>query len=345
MTTAIRVLIADDSAIARLILRQGLSQTPAIGEIITANDGLEAIQLAVQYKPDIVLMDVEMPEMDGYEATRWLMKHHPLPILVITNLDAQAISLRMLEIGAIDVLNKPQLNRHEQMQQMIRQVQSIVAHYRQTEAPNLPPSPQQRPPTLHLPSNTSIVGIAASTGGPRTISKLFQRLIPPLPWPIVVTQHISEGFSKGLAQWLNNQTSIPVELAKDHTRLQTNHIYIAPDNRHMEVHRGLIHLRVEAPEANIRPSANVLFASIAHSYGSQAIAIVLTGMGEDGKEGARLIRQRGGLVIAQEESECIVYGMPRAIVEAQLANMILTTDEIAFLLNRASSLSQAQPSY
>ncbi len=335
MSNPIQVLIADDSALARLFLKQALSHDPAIGTVITATNGREAIQLTTRYHPDIVLMDVEMPEMDGYEAVQWLMAHHPLPILVITALDKQAVSLRMLGAGAIDVTQKPHGgDTTAYAQQLKQQIKKIV--WRRRDRNSLPVDQSARSVILPTLPRFDVIGIASSTGGPSALKTLLQQVSVLLPWPIVIVQHITNGFGAGLAHWLNTQTILTVQVARNYEHIAPGHVYIAPDNYHMEIDSDVVRLRQDSFVNNVRPSADILFASLAESYREKVLALVLTGMGEDGLEGSRRIREKGGFVVAQAPQECVVYGMPHAVVQAQVANITLTLAQMATMIDDAA---------
>jgi len=334
MSGTIQVLIADDSALSRLFLKQALRHDPAIGSIITATNGREAIRLATLHHPDIVLMDVEMPEMDGYEAVQWLMAHHPLPILVITGLDKQVVSLRMLGAGAIDVIQKPHGDASAYALTLTRHIKAIVAH--QTAALQREKVPQMHRSALPVLPSLQAIGVASSTGGPSALKTLLRQIKAPLPWPIIIVQHITQGFGAGLARWLDAQTVLTVQLAHDHEHIEPGHVYIAPDNCHMEICGGFVHLHEGSFVNHVRPSADILFASLAETYGREVLALVLTGMGEDGLEGSRRIRQKGGFVVAQSPQECVIYGMPQAVVQARVANVTLTLAQMAALINDAA---------
>lgn len=345
----LRVLLVDDSRTARALLRQLCDDDPRLTVVGEAGDGPRAVELVASLRPSIVVMDIEMPGFDGIEATRRIMAQTPTPILIVTaHYDAQdvALSLRAVEAGALSILHKPggpgspafrqDAARFVRLVKALAGVQTVRRHLagRSTQAQH----PGTRPPkTLDLPPTPlRVLGVAASTGGPAALYLLLGLLPAQLAVPVLVVQHIADGFAPGLTLWLAGATDLPVRLAQDGERLSAGTVYVAPDRRHLEVSRqGLAALTDSTPVAGFRPSATVLFQSLAQVYGSSAVGVVLTGMGSDGLEGARALRRAGAPVLAQDADSSVVFGMPRAVAEAGLATSVGSIEQLARTLSAA----------
>lgn len=338
-----RVLVVDDSPTARLLIVEILRADPALEVVGQAKDGLEALALVKKLRPDIVTMDVQMPVLDGFAATKRIMVEAPLPILITTSLDPRvlAVSLEAIRVGALAVHAKPRDPRSpgfdEEARELVRQVKAmsqvkVVRHYE----PNLA--------RVTAPPNTTVVGvthtapaevvaIAASTGGPAAIHSILSSLPADFALPILVVQHISRGFAPGFASWLDGASHTRVKLAEEGETLEPGTAYVAVDDHHLVVSRARrIHLSSAAAVSGFRPSGTVLFESVATAYGRAAVAVILTGMGRDGVDGLRAIRQGGGLILAESEQTSVVYGMPAAAVQAGLADFVLPLDQVSAAL-------------
>jgi two-component system chemotaxis response regulator CheB len=334
----IRVLVVDDSATSRLLLVEILRADPEIDVIGQAADGLEGLEMVKRLRPDLVTMDVQMPKLDGFAATKRIMVEAPTPILIITSIDPHAltVSLEAVRMGALAVQGKPSdplsAGFDEQARDLVRQVKAmarikVVRHY-DPEPVRLPVSTAVTTASLSG-APAEVVAIAASTGGPAAIHRILTVLPADFPVPILVVQHISRGFTPGFAGWLDKASALRVKLAEEAEPLRAGTVYVGVDDRHLEVWPGrTAHLSAAPPVGGFRPSATALFASVAAAYGRTAVAVILTGMGRDGVDGLRDIRAAGGRTIAESEATAVVYGMPGATVHAGLADFILPLDQV-----------------
>jgi two-component system chemotaxis response regulator CheB len=317
-----------------------LQNTPDFQVVGTARNGVEAVRLALRLKPDVITMDVYMPEMDGFEATRQIMTEIPCPVVIISasaDKNQRDLSFNALQAGALSVLEKPTMNDSpEVFQALVRQVKlmsevKVVRRWSDSSA-RLTRHPAAELPALVRNSQPKIqlVAIASSTGGPGTLAEILSKLPATFPAPILVVQHITPGFSAGLASWLNQQTPLTVRLADHAEEPKPGQVLLAPDNHHLVVNSmGLVALQNTPPVSSQRPSANVLFQSVAQVYGSTAIGVILTGMGSDGADGLLAMRQAGAHTIAQDKETCVVFGMPAVAIELGAAEQILPANRIA----------------
>lgn len=341
----IRVLVAEDSPTAREYLIRILASDPGIEIVGEARDGIEAAACAARLRPDLIAMDLHMPNMDGLEATREIMNTTPTPIVIVTASTRGgdvARSMELLGAGALEVMMKPPSPGSPDFdaaaKRLIATVKSmaqvkVVRHRRPASAGDLqtPVQPLDRTPKTadEAKNRAAIVAVAASTGGPAALQFLLANLPADFSLPILVVQHITEGFSAGLASWLNSASPYRVKLAEHEEKLASRTVYLAPDARHLGVSsRGAIVLADEPLIEGFRPSATFLFDSVGKAFGEAAVAVILTGMGEDGVQGLRTIRRVGGRVIAQDEKTSIVFGMPGAAIAAGLADLILPLEAI-----------------
>ena len=334
----VRVLVVDDSPTARLLLVSILRGDPDIDVIGEAADGVEAIDLVKRLRPDIVTMDVQMPRLDGFAATKRIMVESPTPILITTGVDPRAlsVSLEAVRAGALAVHAKPGDPRlpgfDDEASELVRQVKAMsrvkVVRHHHLDAVAASGS---RPPTLAMLRDVNIgaVAIAASTGGPAALHLILSALPADFPLPILVVQHISRGFTVGFAAWLDQACKLRVKIAEEGETIDPGTVYVAADDRHLcasAVRR--IHIS-RAPEVGgFRPSGTPLFESMAAAYGPSALAVILTGMGRDGVDGLRAIREAGGRTIAESEETAVVYGMPGAAVSAGLADFVLPLQQV-----------------
>jgi two-component system chemotaxis response regulator CheB len=334
----LRVLIAEDSLTTRALLLEILSSDPEIRVVGQAKNGAEAVAMTQSLRPDLVTMDIHMPEMDGLEATKEIMITAPTPIVIITGSSGAAGvegSLHALRAGALDVLRKPpgpgEAAFEESARRLLATVKAmshvkVVRHWRAGS--------RRAPEHYPVPGRTrTVVAIAASTGGPVALQRLFHDLPGDFAAPILVVQHISSGFIAGLAAWLNTVCGLHVKVAEAGEALEPHTVYLAPDDRHLGVTRlARVALSDAPPIGGFRPSGTFLFASVARAFGPAAIGVILTGMGEDGVAGLRELQQAGGRVLAQDETSSVVFGMPGAAIAAGLAHQVVPLDEAAIRL-------------
>ncbi|HWQ14288.1 MAG TPA: chemotaxis-specific protein-glutamate methyltransferase CheB [Roseiflexaceae bacterium] len=354
MSQPIRVLVVDDSALMRRMIITMLEQDPAIRVVGQAANGREAIAKVEELQPDVVTMDVRMPVMDGLATTEHLMAYRPTPILVLTASLASHevdITFKMLGAGALEVVEKPStadvIALDRAARDLIRRVKvlsrvKVVTHLRgrrkQTETDEtLPRSHVQPLPRSHVQafqcSNTPVafpvIVIGASTGGPRVIHQILAGLPRGLEAAVVVVQHIAEGFSPGMVEWLATASPLPVALAEEGCLIRPRQVLVAPDQRDLLITAaGRAHLS-ESPLLIQRPSVDITMQAAAEVYGARTIGVVLTGMGRDGAYGLQAIRRCGGRTLAQDEASCAIYGMPRAAVTIGAVEEILPPAQIA----------------
>lgn len=332
----IRVVVAEDSPTVRELLVSILESEEDIRVVGQARNGREAVDLALRLRPDLITMDVQMPVLDGLEATKEIMVGAPTPILIVSSRAVSPsqveLSLDALKAGALMVVPTPVSplsegfdHQRAQLVSMVRAMSQVKVVRRwsgRTSAP--PPAPRGAKEPVRL------VAIGASTGGPAAVQQILSALPRDFPVPIVLVQHIAAEFATGLAQWLASSCRLRVRIAEQGERMEARTAYLSPDHRHLGVRRdGTIALSAAAPIGGFRPSATALFASVARAYGPRAAAVILTGMGRDGVDGLRLVHESGGLVIAQDEATSVVYGMPREAVIAGVVNEVLPLQEIA----------------
>jgi two-component system chemotaxis response regulator CheB len=323
----IRVLVADDSAVFRQLLAAALEQDPEVEVVAVASNGLQALELAARLHPDVVTLDVEMPVLDGLSTLQALVRQQGVPVVVLSahTVHGAEAALRALELGAVDVEAKP--TGAWSGTALWQLVQKVKAAARSRARPRRRAGPVR------------MVAVAASTGGPGALAELFSRL-PALRVPVVVVQHMPAGFTQSLARRLSDLSAFHVEEAEDGTVPQPGVAYVAPGGKQLEVRDGRWLVRDPLPTDVLKPSADVTFSAVAEVF-SPVLGVVLTGMGKDGLEGCRRIKRAGGQVIAQNEATCVVYGMPRAVVEAGVADFVLPLERIADELVRLVSGGEA----
>jgi two-component system chemotaxis response regulator CheB len=338
----VRVLVVDDSGFFRRRIVEILEADDRIKVVGTAANGREAIQKVMELKPDVVTMDIEMPVMDGITAVRRIMKLQPTPVLMFSSLSyegAQA-TLDALDAGALDFLPK----RFDEFSQDREEAKRILrARVRQIGARGLGPKPAPAGTTARpiVPRRSvtplrrgeyRVVAIGSSTGGPVALQQVLTQLPATFPLPILLIQHMPSTFTPAFAQRLNQQCQIHVKEAEDGEMIEKGTAYLAPGGRQLGlVDRGgrvLIRIYDGEPSLHYKPSVDLAFASAAEVFPGKVLSVVLTGMGADGREGARALKKGGATVWAQDEATCVIFGMPGAIVEANLADQILPLGEI-----------------
>lgn len=328
----VRVVVADDSSTARRLLVALCERDPGIVVVGEASDGEQAVEMTVRLGPSLVLMDVHMPVLDGIEATKQIMRERPTPIIMVTAgkspVDVEA-GLSALRFGALTVLPKPVAPGVDGFDAAAGRLISLVKALADVKVirrrDRTPPGAPRR-----LPDQPALLAVAASTGGPPALCAFLQNLPTDLPVPVVAVQHIVEGFLPGLVAWLRAEVPFHVTLAEQGQQLCPGTVYIAPDGHHLEVDRQLRARLTQAPPVvGFRPSATVLFSSLGRNLGAGATAVVLTGMGQDGLEGARALRSAGGRLLVQDEASSVVYGMPKVVVDAGLAHVQGNVEQLA----------------
>jgi two-component system, chemotaxis family, protein-glutamate methylesterase/glutaminase len=334
----IRTLVVDDSLTVRRLIVDILEDAPDFVVVGEAADGREAVEMARKLRPDLITMDVHMPEMDGLEATREIMVHTPTPILVVSssvNQQEVNLSLEATRAGALMVVRTPVNPNAEGFEEQRRELLDMARAMAGVKVVRRWTSGRERnaPPVRSLSYECGpvrLLGIAASTGGPAALQRILSALPVDYPIPILVVQHISSGFSAGLARWLALSCALRVKIAAHGEPILPGTVYLAPDDRHLGLgHDERIRLSGGPPIGGFRPAATYLFQSLATVFGARAAAVVLSGMGRDGVEGLRALHAAGGRVIAQDEQSSVVYGMPQAAVVAGVVDAVLSVQEIA----------------
>ena len=342
-TKNLLVLVVDDSVVVRSVVRALLNGVPGL-EVDVARNGRIALEAIASRVPDFVLLDVEMPELDGISTLREIRKLHPrLPVVMFSTLTERgaAVTLDALAAGANDYLPKPVAAAgFETMREQLRvditsRIEAMCRRERSpaTARPALATPQPPRVPRTRRGDTVDIVAIGSSTGGPNALLEVFGRLPADFPVPIVVVQHMPAMFTTMLAKSLDAKSPLAVGEARGGETLLPGHAWVAPGGYHMTVSRrgevGTLALNQQAPECSCRPAVDVLFRSLAESYGARCLAVVLTGMGVDGSAGAAVLHAAGSQVVAQDEATSTVWGMPGSIVRAGLADAVLPLSEIA----------------
>jgi two-component system chemotaxis response regulator CheB len=347
----VNVLIVEDSPVQQALLGHILSSDPDIAVIGTANNGREAVAFVEKHTPDVITMDLNMPHMNGLEATRQIMENTPVPIVIVSaNWDPQevATTFRAMEAGALAGVEKPRGPGHKDFattaQQLVQTVKLMSevkvirrwAHLRPKELSSIPSLPMLPPRVVSQPApDIQLVAIGTSTGGPPILHTMLANLPKNFPVPIVIVQHIAMGFLAGLVEWLNKSTHFPVCIPTHGDLLLPGHAYLAPEGRHLGVACGPRAVVVDAPpEHNLRPAVSYLFRSVAHALGNQAVGVLLTGMGKDGATELKLLREKGGITIAQDKESSVVHGMPGEAIQLGAAMHILPPERIVETLQQ-----------
>ncbi len=333
----IRALIVDDSAFVRKSVRDMLARSPYIEVVGAARDGEEALELAAELKPDVITCDLNMPRLDGVGFVRQQMARTPVPILILSaSPEDAALVLEALNAGAVDFIQKPTALASEQLLDVREQLVAKIKAAARAPVVNLNSSAPC--PVIVPASNRSLkidlVVLGISTGGPQALRHLLPEFPADFPVPIAIVLHMPVGYTAPFAEKLDELSQLDVAEAKEGDILRPGLALIAPAGRHLEVRRN----RQGAPEAHLtmhpidrphRPSVDILFHSAATVLGSRVLGVVMTGMGDDGRQGAAWIKAQGGTVLTESESSCIIYGMPRSVVEAGLSDAAIPLSQMA----------------
>jgi two-component system chemotaxis response regulator CheB len=364
----LRVLIVDDSVLMRQAVRRLLSADPGLEVVDVARDGLEALAKVEKLKPDVLTMDVEMPHMDGLSALKMLMERYPVPVVMLSSLTAAGAeaTVKALSLGAVDFMQKPSANVSGGLTALGDELIAKVKHAsrarvrkpllpKAASAPEAPRAglgagtgastlngahPLGQAPALRLgkpaeaplapgkePDRLLVIG--SSTGGPRALAEVVSSLPGDLGCAVIIVQHLPAGFTKSLAERLNQGSALYVAEAKDGDLLSVGQVLVAPGDFHLKVVGRRVQLDMGPRRHGVRPSVDTTLETAAQSFGQSILTTILTGMGEDGTEGARAVKAAGGLVLAEDESTCVVYGMPRSVVEHGLSDEVVPLDHMA----------------
>ncbi len=334
----VKVLVVDDSSFARLSITRQLSSQPGISIVGVARDGFEALEKIKELKPDVITLDVEMPRMGGLETLERIMAEEPTPVVMLSSLTSKGagITIRALEMGAVDFFLKSsratstgffgltdELNIKVKLAAGVKATRLKVANRRMEDHRT------ERTAARRLRVSDKVVVIGSSTGGPAALYEIIPNLPANLPASVLVVQHMPPSFTRSLAERLDQLSQMEVREARPGDRLNRGQVLLAPGNYHMIVKKnGTVELNKEAPVMGLRPAVDVTMQSVAPVYGPETIGVVLTGMGSDGTKGAASIKAAGGKIIAQDATTCVIYGMPRCVVESGNADKITPLPQI-----------------
>jgi two-component system chemotaxis response regulator CheB len=338
----IKVLVVDDSKVARMLMTHVLTADPQIQVVGSLNDGQEAVDFVQSKKPDVVVMDIHMPNLDGFEATRRIMETQPVPIIICTataNPSEIVGTFRLMEVGAVACVEKPVSPASPNFDAVVANLLQTIKLMSEVKvvrrwprsrfganSPKPPAPPEWQPPS----SGIHLIAIGASTGGPPVLQTILASLPKDFPAPILIVQHIARGFLQGLVDWLNQTTGWQVHIAAHGMVPLPGHVYLAPDDYHMGMTAGhRILLSREGPVGNLRPAVAYLFRTLAEVYGARALGVLLTGMGRDGAEELKLMKDAGAETIAQDRESSVVHGMPGEAIAMGAATHVLPADKIA----------------
>lgn len=347
----IKVLLVEDSPVVSEFLDFILNADPDISVVGRASNGEEAIDAVKRYRPDVITMDIHMPKMDGLEATRRIMETDPVPIVIVsgsTDPHENTMTFRAMEAGALAVLRRPAGFGHPDHESNVRELLQTVKLMSEVKVVRRWPQTRREPvsppfarilagkPAVHprnIQAKTKVIAIGASTGGPPVLHTILAMLPRDFSLPILIVQHMASGFTVSFVEWLAQSSVLPVHVATHGELMLPGHVYVAPDECQMKVdHGGKIVLTKDAPENGLRPSVSYLFRSLAAVYGGEAAAGLLTGMGRDGAEELRVLREKGAITFAQDKESSVVHGMPGEAIKLDAATFILAPDRIAAVL-------------
>jgi len=340
----IKVLIVDDSKVVQEFLAHLLSSDPDFQVVGIANSGREAIELVRIKKPDVITMDIHMPGMDGYEATRTIMETVPTPIVIVSgssNKKEVTNTFRLLEAGALAVIIRPPGFEHPHFAESRKELIQTVKLMSEVKVVRLYPRrrKEQKKPIRFVQifendlKRIKVIAIGASTGGPMALQIILSRLPQDLPVPVLIVQHIAKGFVNGFKDWLSATSGIKLKIAEDGETISHSIGYIAPDNFHMGISlRNKIILNDQPPENGLKPSVSFLFRSVAQAFGPNACGVLLTGMGKDGAEELKAMKNKGAFTLVQNKESCIVFGMPGEALSIGAADQALSPEKIAEIL-------------
>ncbi len=351
----IKVLVVEDSPVVRAFLVHILGADPGIEVIGTANDGEQALEAVARKRPDVITMDIHMPKLDGLEATRRIMETRPTPIVIVsgsTDPREVATTFRAIEAGAVAVLRRPAGIGHAdheatagELVQTVKLMSEVKVIKRWPKAGRQPEVPRpaeadraQVEAKANVKAKVKVIAIGASTGGPPVLQTILAALPEDFPVPVLIVQHMAAGFTQGFVQWLAQTSSLPVHLATHDEPIRAGHVYVAPDEFQMRVERsGKIVLTKDEPENGLRPSVSYLLRSVAEVYGRDAVAGLLSGMGRDGAEELKLLRDKGAVTFAQDKDSSVVHGMPGEAIKLDAASLVLPPEKIAAVLTNLAN--------
>jgi two-component system, chemotaxis family, protein-glutamate methylesterase/glutaminase len=354
MLKTIKVLIIDDSNIVHMLLGKVISENKDITIIGNGYNGKEGVDLVNRLAPDVIIMDINMPQMDGLEAIQEIMNVKPTPIIVFSAASKSSIdvSFKAIELGAVELIEKPhgenaldlKRNIEEKLLKSIRTFYDfkVIRRIKKYDHIQTPESNKEKELTyneVHISATSGlfpVIGIAASTGGPQTLKNLINVISSKkIDAAIVIVQHMAEGFMDGFCEWLSDASLIPVTIAQNGSTLLPMNIYIAPGEYHLAFDAiGRFSFLDIPPIQGIRPSADIMFGSLGETFKTMSIGVILTGMGSDGTEGLRKLKEHGGYAISQDEESSLIFGMPKSAIEAGVIDTVLNVNMIPDFLEK-----------
>lgn len=349
--TAIRVLIVEDSRVVAEFLTHVLNADRRIQVVGLAADGEEAVEAARRTRPDVITMDIHMPKVNGFEATRKIMETFPVPIVIVSgsvNVNEVAVTFRAIEAGAVAVVRRPDVADHADGGTAVKELVDTVKLMSEVKVVRRWPrakgdcAPHAIPKAelARLPCPVQAVAIGASTGGPLVLQTVLARLPKDFPLPLLLVQHMAPGFAQGFVEWLASSSGYSVRVAREGEALLPGHAYVAPDDFHMGVRPGRrIFLSRAGREHGVRPSISFLFRSVEQVFGSGAVGVLLTGMGKDGAQELKDLKNSGAITIAQDEHSSVVHGMPGEAIQIGAAGHVLPPEAIAETLAEIAAKS------
>jgi two-component system, chemotaxis family, protein-glutamate methylesterase/glutaminase len=353
MISRTRVLVIDDSALMRKLIPQILERDPSIEVVGTAIDGSFGLKKLEDLKPQVVTLDLEMPGMNGIDTLKQIMRRHPVPVIVVSShsTEGASITMKALGLGAFDFVAKPQdvsTRMPEIANELIAKIKAAADSKSVSIKPLVGRAPAGKAPASSDKTPTRIIAIGVSTGGPNALQYLFSQLPADFPGTILVVQHMPENFTEMFARRLDETCALHVKEAQSGDLLARGRVLICPGSRHLKAKRmplGNVALLSDEPRIRgHRPSADVLFRSVAEEFGSQSIGVIMTGMGDDGAEGLGTVKAVGGMTIAQSEQSCVVFGMPKAAIERGYATRIVDLESMAStLMSLAADSGRTDP--
>lgn len=338
MKTKIRVLVVDDSLLMRKIISDMINSDDDLEVIDKAKDGKEALEKIFQLKPDVVTLDVNLPLLNGIEVLKEIMKRHPTRVIMLSayTQPGAGATIKALELGAVDFVAKPSgevsLDLHRLKEEIIHKVKIAAQIDLNKYLFTLKRQPIILERTEKLPTIRKVVVIGASTGGPKAVLEIMQNIPAGISAAFIIIQHMPEGFTLSFAERISWQSNIKTKEAEDGDLIFANKAYVAPAGYHLrlikEANQIKAKLTQEDPVNFVRPSVDVTLSSVAEIVGKDTVAVILSGMGKDGLEGVRKVKEKGGFVIVQDELTSVIWGMPKSVAEAGLADVILPVFEI-----------------
>lgn len=335
----IKALVVDDSAFSRQTIKRMLESMPMVEVVGTATDGIDAIAKTLRLKPDLVTLDIEMPEMDGFSFLRWIMMEKPTPVIIVSSYSDTNTVFRALELGAADFIAKPSKKASTELKNIEKDLIEKISGIRELNLDvlsknlKLLETPEEETVSPDMQTDIDVVAIGSSTGGPAALQIILTKLPSDFPSGIVISQHMPKGFTAPLAERLDRLSKIRIKEAEEGEEIEQGKAYIAPGGYHLLIKKRSGKTRIALKEANFEdryaPSVDQMMRSAAEAVGARVMGIILTGMGSDGMIGMLEIKSKGGYTIAESQETAVVFGMPQEAINAGAAKKVLPITEIA----------------